>query len=83
MSIGAFYFKLEDGTYQYFKHKNLSNISYSMSESITDEEIDFDNIHLKIVNQYVKLYSGFKILSKNETFVIVSHGKFVSIYNIE
>ncbi|CDW71088.1 wd-40 repeat protein [Stylonychia lemnae] len=83
MSIGGFYFKLDDGTFQYFKHQGRSNISYSMSQPTTDEEIDFDNIHLKIINQYVKLYTSFKVISKNETFVIVAHGKFLSLYNIE
>jgi hypothetical protein len=83
MSIYAFYFKLDDGTYQYFKHKGQSNISYSMSEPISEEDVDWDNLHLKRICKYVKLFTSFKINSTFETFAMISHGKFVSVFNIE
>jgi len=84
ISIGAFYFKLPDNTYTFFKHMGRSNISYSMSVPTTDEEINFDNLHLKTVSQYSRMYSGFKIVSTyDDTYVAVSHNSFISIYSVE
>jgi hypothetical protein len=47
MTIDAFYFKHEDGTFHSFKHRGESNISYSMAEVITEEEADWDNLKLR------------------------------------
>lgn len=84
MSIGAFYFKLADGSFTYFKHLGRSNISYSMCLPTTEEEITFDQPYLKTIMQYCKLYTGFKIIATyDDTFVAVSHNNFISIYSVE
>eukprot|EP00347_Sterkiella_histriomuscorum_P018629 403344788 len=84
MSIGGFYFKLANGSFSFFKHMGRSNIQYSMCQFTTDEEIDFDQINNKTVAQYCRLYSGFKIIpTYDDTFVVVAHNQFISIYNIE
>ncbi len=79
----AFYFKLEDSTFKYFKHYNESGISYSMSKRLSEKEAEWDNIHVKRIQQAAKLYTSFKIVSLQETYCILSHSKFVSVYSIE
>ena len=84
ISIGAFYFKLMDGSFTYFKHLGRSNIQYSMCLPTTEEEINFDQPFMKTVMQYSKLYRGFKIIATYEdTFVAVAHSNFISIYSVE
>ena len=54
-----------------------------MSETITEEEVDWDNLHLKRINKIAKIYTGFKIVSQYETYCMISHGKYISVFNIE
>ena len=54
-----------------------------MSEPIAEEEIDFDLLHYKTVNQYCRIYAGFSIVLTDDTYVVVAHNKYLSVYNIE
>jgi hypothetical protein len=83
MSIFAFYFRLTDGSYRWFKHEGRSNISYSMSEPISVQEVEFHKIHLKRLFSICRIFTGYMIVSDFETYCMISHGKYISIYNIE
>lgn len=54
-----------------------------MTERISEEEVDWDNIEIRRIQTIVRPYTSFKLISKFETFLIVGHGKYVSVFNIE
>jgi hypothetical protein len=83
MTINAFYFKIDNETYTYFKHQGETNLEYNLAIPISAEDADWDNLLMKRVNQYAKIFTSFRIYTCDETYLAVSHGKFVSVFNIE
>ena len=85
LTIYSFYFKLADGTYTTFKHLGEPNVSYDLAVPISEDDADWNNLFLQRVNQYVKIFTSFRICTQSGslTYVIIAHGKFLSTFNIE
>ena len=59
MSISTFYIKLVDNTCWTFQHKDESMVTFSKSKPISDDDLDFSQIHIKIVQNIAKIFTGF------------------------
>ena len=78
---------MTDGNTYMFQHRNQSAVSFAQAEPISDYDLEWDNIKIKKIQNYVHLYTGFKIFclyggAKQKSFVSISHGKYISIFNI-
>lgn len=83
MTINAFYFKIDDKTYTSFKHEGKSNITYDMATIVSEDEIDWDNLHVRKISQFVRLFTSFRIYCLDMVYILIGHGKFISIFSIE
>ncbi|CDW79381.1 UNKNOWN [Stylonychia lemnae] len=77
---------IENSITSYFDHKSNSNISFDQAVEISNDQLNFDQIHVRIVQNIVKIYSGMNMVylkDKGQTLYLISHGKFLSIFDIE
>lgn len=86
MTCEAFYFKLEDGTLMGFDHNNKTSAQFSEAKKL-GAEFFWEEIALKNVQSLVYLYTAFNIFSISKgnediNYIAISHGKFISIYNL-
>jgi hypothetical protein len=82
MSISSFYFKTVEGNYYGFEHKNKSSITFNLANPISREDLDFDNIPVKLVQNIVSLYTGVHLVKIGKAMVVITHGKFVSLFDL-
>ncbi len=82
-SLSTIYFKMVDGSIYGLNHKGKPNISFTQATLLHEEKVYFERIHLKLVHNIVKIYSGIDLLNKdNATIALITHGKFVSKYDL-
>eukprot|EP00347_Sterkiella_histriomuscorum_P004764 403359199 len=81
LSISGFYFKLTDMSQWYFDHEDKSSITFQQAKRL-QEDIDFSQIYLKIVQNTVKIFSGFQLVKISQALCLVTHGKFLSFFDI-
>ena len=82
MSTSSYYFKMKDGNFYGFDHKNKSNITFSLAQPISREEIDFDQIHVKLVHNIVSLFAGFHLVKIGYAMCVIAHGRFISLFDL-
>ena len=80
MSIHSFFFK-EGSVIKELKHMNNTNISYSETVIVKDNYFNWEMIHLKIIQRYVKLYSDIYI-DGDDYNAVICHGKIMSLYDL-
>ena len=81
MSIHSFFLKGADNTVKELKHKNSRNTSYANAKLVTDSYFDWKMIHLKIVQNYAKLFSCVYI-DGTDYNAVICHGKIMSLYDM-
>ena len=81
MSIYSFFLKGTDNTVKELKHNNNRNTSYSNAKPITDSYFEWNMIHLKIVQNYVKLFPTVYI-DGNDYNAVICHGKIMSLFDM-
>ncbi|CDW72998.1 UNKNOWN [Stylonychia lemnae] len=86
ISLTSLYFKMQDGTYKYFDHNSNEDISFDQAVEISNDQLKFDQIHVRIVQNIVKIYSGMNMVHNKDTgktLYLISHGKFLSVFDID
>ena len=78
---------MSDGNVYGFDHKNKSTISFSQSEAIASDDMEWGHLMTKKVQNIVYLFTAFKISciysgAKQQSYAAIAHGKYISLFNI-
>ena len=82
MSISDFYFKMLDGNIYCFNHKNKNSPSFQMAEKLKPDEVEWHKLHVKKVHNIVNLFTGIMIVKIGITMCVITHSKFVSLFDL-
>ncbi|CDW72552.1 UNKNOWN [Stylonychia lemnae] len=84
LSMDSFFFKKYDGSIITFDHNGNKQISFDSARLIEEKEFNFDQVFLKIIQNIVKLYSGFSIIYQKGigTLLVITHSNYISVYNM-
>lgn len=81
MSIYTFFFKTTANKILKLDHHNKKTIKFESAEEVNDYNFDWNQIHIKILKNTVKLYSAVHI-DGNDFNAVICHGQFLSIYDL-
>ncbi|CDW75601.1 wd-40 repeat protein [Stylonychia lemnae] len=84
LTFTSLFFLLEDETILYFDHNFDNNITINKARLYPNQNIEFQSIFIKTVQNQVKIFKGFNIqrTDKLTAEVYVSHDRFISVYDL-